>query len=88
MSAERAISEALAVRYKSQAKRDEIAAEVADALYEAGYALGAEVSTVEVCGARVPVETVEAFGLVISLDSNGNAVAITSPYGMEVTEWR
>lgn len=44
------------------------------------------VNAVEIVGARVAVETVSAYGLVIELDANGNAVTIGFPYGAEVTE--
>lgn len=40
--------------------------------------------TVEVQGARMAVETVEAYGLTIDLDSSGNAVAISAPAGLVV----
>jgi hypothetical protein len=39
------------------------------------------VATVEVIGARVPIETVEVYGLEITVDANGNAVHISSPHG-------
>lgn len=48
--------------------------------------LTAPITTVEIDGARVGVETVEAYGLHITLDAQGNAVAITSPYGFLVTD--
>ncbi|WP_371409767.1 hypothetical protein OG423_14275 [Micromonospora zamorensis] len=38
---------------------------------------------VDVVGARVPVETVEAYGLLIGVDANGNAATITFPHGAE-----
>jgi uncharacterized protein with PIN domain len=38
----------------------------------------AEFHTVEVHGARVAVESVDAYGLSIELDANGNAVTVTS----------
>jgi len=44
-----------------------------------------EVTSVDVDGARLAVETVEAYGLEITLDANGNAVSITSPYGFLLT---
>lgn len=46
------------------------------------------VAEVEIVGARVQVERVEAYGLRIGLDANGNAVTIEFPYGAEVTQWR
>ena len=39
------------------------------------------VDKVEVIGARVPIETVEVYGLEITVDANGNAVHISSPHG-------
>lgn len=36
---------------------------------------------VEVIGARVAIETVEVYGLEITVDANGNAVHISSPHG-------
>jgi hypothetical protein len=44
-------------------------------------------SVVEVIGARVGVEEVDAYGLHITLDANGNAERVVFPYGAEVTEW-
>jgi hypothetical protein len=43
------------------------------------------VEAVEILGARVQVEQVEAYGLTIGLDANGNAVTVEFPYGAEVT---
>lgn len=43
------------------------------------------VHEVEVVGARVQIEQVEAYGLSIGLDANGNAVTVGFPYGAEVT---
>jgi len=42
-----------------------------------------EVHEVDVVGSRVVVETVEAYGLVIGVDANGNAATITFPHGAE-----
>lgn len=42
------------------------------------------VSEVEIVGARVEVERIEAYGLIVGLDANGNAVSIRFPYGAEV----
>jgi hypothetical protein len=42
---------------------------------------------VDIEGARVPVEQVEVYGLVIDLDANGNAATVSFPYGArEVAE--
>lgn len=43
------------------------------------------VETVELAYARVPVETVEAYGLSIAVDANGNAVTVSFPAGAQVT---
>ncbi|MEU4164532.1 hypothetical protein [Actinoplanes sp. NPDC026670] len=40
---------------------------------------------VAVCRTRVGIETVEAYGLTIVLDANGEATTIDFPYGAEVT---
>ena len=47
-----------------------------------GYAEAAD--AVEVIGARLGVETIEAYGLEITLDANGNAAEIRSPHGLDV----
>lgn len=39
------------------------------------------VGSVEVIGARVAIETVEVYGLEITVDANGNAVHVSSPHG-------
>ncbi|RLK22673.1 hypothetical protein DER29_0512 [Micromonospora sp. M71_S20] len=43
------------------------------------------VRAVDVVGARVPVETVEVYGLSIGLDANGNAATVGFPHGAEVS---
>lgn len=48
--------------------------------------LYAAVETAEVNYARVPVETVHAYGLELRLDASGNAVTVTFPHGAEVIE--
>jgi hypothetical protein len=58
------------------------------ALDGAGAVLDGTPVTVEVAGARVPVETVEVYGLVIRLDANGRAASIHHPEGLEVTEYQ
>jgi hypothetical protein len=45
------------------------------------------VGNVEVVGARVAVERIEAYGLLIQLDALGRAVRVAFPDGAEVTEW-
>lgn len=44
---------------------------------------------IEVTSARVPVEQVEAYGLVLDVDANGRAAVIGLPQDAraEVTEW-
>lgn len=42
-----------------------------------------DVREVDVVGSRVPVETVEAYGLLVGVDANGNAATITFPHGAE-----
>lgn len=39
------------------------------------------IDTVEVDGARVPIETVEIYGLEIGVDANGNAACVSSQWG-------
>lgn len=68
----------------SQDKRDTMADEIVDALYGAGFVLDEQISTVEVGGALVPVETVEAYGLEIRLDALGDASEISHPAGLVV----
>lgn len=70
---------------KVEGRRIELATSIVNALTEAGH-IHEEISAVEVLGARVPVETVEVYGLTITLDANGNAVQISSPWGLEVAE--
>lgn len=70
---------------RSENKRLALAGTIVRALEEAGY-LAYDIATVDVVGARVPIETVEAYGLTIRLDASGNAVSIASPYGLEIAE--
>jgi hypothetical protein len=67
----------------SQKKRDEVAEQIVDALWDAGF-LTDGVTTVEISGAMVPVETVEAYGLTIRVDANGDAAEISSLRGLEI----
>lgn len=41
---------------------------------------------VEIVGARVEVEEVDAYGLTIGVDANGNAARVYFPHGAEVVE--
>ncbi len=43
-----------------------------------------DVRTVEVIGARVGVETVEIYGLEITVDANGRAERVTTPCGFTI----
>lgn len=54
--------------------------------YVTTMSLYAAVGTAEVNYARVPVESVEAYGLKLRLDASGNAVTVTFPHGAEVIE--
>lgn len=45
------------------------------------------VGEVEIIGARVQVEEVEAYGLRIGLDTLGRAVTVEFPDGADVTGW-
>lgn len=82
---EQTIAELLPKKW-SEARRTALASTLADALESVGFLHRNNPEVVEVIGARVPVETVEVYGLTIRLDANGNAVSITSPYGLEVVE--
>lgn len=66
-------------------RRTVLASEIIDALDAQGL-LAVDVMTVEVPYARVPVETVEAYGLTIELDANGDAVTVHSKHGLQVSE--
>lgn len=87
MDADDAIREALEPYIKSAKRLGEAADAVAETLKASGFPLlddGFE--TVEVHNSRVAVETTEVGGLTISLDAGGNAVQVTSPYGLEIVE--
>lgn len=66
-------------------RRTVLASEIIDALDAQGL-LAVDVMTVEVPCARVPVESVEAYGLTIELDANGDAVTVHSKHGLQVSE--
>lgn len=68
----------------SQTKRDDLAEQIADALSTEGLLVENAINVVEVVGARVTVETIEAYGLTIELDALGDAVQVTSPAGLEI----
>lgn len=61
----------------SQKKIDAIVGWVEDNTYDI-------VDTVAVVGARVQTETVEAYGLEITVDANGRAVHVTTPDGFHL----
>lgn len=82
---EKAIDAALAPFIKSATKRAEAVDAVDSALLEEGHLIE-DIETVEVIGSRVAVEQVTAYGLDISIDAGGNAVQVTSAYGLEVVE--
>jgi hypothetical protein len=84
MSEPRDVIGAVLPKSWSQTKRDDVADQIVNALFDAGLLLVDDVTTIEVRGARVPVETVEAYGLTIRVDANGNAAEITSPWGLEI----
>lgn len=63
-------------------RREEIAVAIDDALIDQGWLIPEQgAASVEISGARVPVETVQAYGLTIEIDANGNAVTIESNRG-------
>jgi hypothetical protein len=87
MDVEQIIRRALGTTLKSERRIEELSTPIYDALEKAGCLLMGDLATVEVCGARVAVEAVEVYGLSISVDANGNAVDVSSPFGMGVVEW-
>jgi hypothetical protein len=81
------IEQGLAKSIKSQNRRTELAETIHDALVENGHLWeDGHVETVEVHHARVVTEHLEAYGLMIELDANGNAVTVRSPNGFMVIE--
>jgi uncharacterized protein YaaQ len=84
MTPEEVIDAALAPYIKSAKRREEAVSKLVDALGNAGLLTEYEVDAVEVHGARVPVEDVDAYGLSISLDAKGNAVRVSCPWGLAV----
>ena len=42
------------------------------------------ITAVDVAMAHVGIETVEAYGLVIKLDANGDAASVEFPYGADI----
>lgn len=61
----------------SKAERDAVVAEIVQRV------LHLPIFEVEVIGARMPVETIEAYGLEIHLDANGRAARVVFPDGAE-----
>lgn len=87
MDAETVVRKALEPAIKAETRRDKAAGSVVEALEEAGHLYeNGWVSQVEVHGARVAVETVLAYGLVIEVDTFGNAVTVRSPEGFLILE--
>lgn len=68
----------------SQDKRDTLADEIVSDLEVAGVMVFPKCAKVEVTCALMPVETVEAYGLTIKLDANGEASEISHPSGLVV----
>lgn len=50
------------------------------------YFMPTQVDAVDIRGARVAVEEVAAFGLVVEVDANGNAATVRFPHGADITE--
>lgn len=71
----------LAVDSSPDVLADTLSDQVAEALFKAGMLLDDEVTTLGVRNAPVPVETVEAYGLRIRLDANGDASEVTCDRG-------
>jgi hypothetical protein len=68
----------------SEKKREDLIGQIVTALSEEGFLRDGEVTLVEVADARMPVETIEAYGLTIALDAMGDAAEISSPAGLVV----
>jgi hypothetical protein len=68
----------------SQNRRDIVADAILEALEDAGLLAQEEITTVEVGGALMPVEAVEAYGLTLKLDALGEASEISSDRGLVV----
>lgn len=68
----------------SQDKRDNVADEIEAALSEAGLLFEDEPEVIGIRSTHVPIEEVEAYGLVLAIDANGYAAEISSPLGLEI----
>ena len=68
----------------SAKRRGELAEQIADSLATWGHLVDGECTTVEVADARMPVETVESYGLTIKLDAMGDAAEISHRSGLVV----
>jgi hypothetical protein len=68
----------------SEKKRQDLIDQIVSALSKEGLLRDGEVTLVEVADARMPVETIEAYGLTIALDALGDAAEISSPAGLVV----
>lgn len=62
----------------SQDKRDALADQILEALESEGLLTCGEIETVGIRWTHVPIETVEAYGLVIGVDANGYAAEVSS----------
>lgn len=71
----------LAADSSPDALADVLSDQVAEALFNAGVLLDGEITTLEVRKALMPVETVEAYGLRIRLDANGDASEVICDRG-------
>lgn len=84
---ETVIDRALAAYIKAEAKRESAAGAVRSALEDTGHLFeNGWVCAVEVHHARLAVQTVQAYGLTITLDAHGNAVTVSSEDGFMITE--
>jgi hypothetical protein len=68
----------------SAKRRDALVEQITDALAEQGLLVDGDCTTVEVAEAMVPVETIEAYGLILRLDANGDAAEISHRTGLVV----
>lgn len=66
----------------SAVRKANLAGEIVDVLSDAGLLVEEEFDTVEVATARMPVESVEAYGLRLRIDALGEAVEIHHPDGL------
>jgi len=84
MTPEETINAVLLPFLKSAKRRADAVEQLIAALETEGHLIDGALDTVEVRDSKVGVETTELGGLSITLDAAGNAVRITSPYGLDV----